>query len=859
MNEALVISKLQHKNLVRLLGCCVEREEKILVYEFMPNKSLDALLFDSHHQKQLDWKKRFNIINGICRGLLYLHRDSRLKIIHRDLKASNILLDEELNPKISDFGMARIFASKQDQANTLRVVGTYGYMSPEYAMEGRFSEKSDVFSLGVLLLEIVSGRKNSSFLNDESLGLLPYTWKLWNENDMLSLIDPTILDPSFKDEIMKCIQLGLLSVQEFPEDRPNVSDLVSMLDAIDVMELPQPTQPGFIQRKAYSSDEVLQNLEEPGSVNHVSLTTFSGRYPTNSTNRYVGIWYSVGDSDHGLEVVWVANRDNPLNDTSGVLKISDDGNLQVLDGQGNVFWSSSNDVVSSHQGNSSVARLLDTGNLVLLSNANGSIVWQSFDHPTDSWLPQGSFTVKEDSTKNNSVVLRSWKSPMDPSSGRFSVGIISRNLPEFFTLDGDKPYWRSGPWNGYLYVGVPFMHSEASTGIRIIDNHDGTLYVAYSVGDESLLERFELKYDGRVLQKFWNNNTSEHGKWEIKWQSIESECDVYGTCGPFGSCNPHTSPICTCLHGFEPKNMAEWSQGNWTSGCVRRMTLQCNNTAGKADKFIQLKHMKVPDYAQWISTANQDDCGRNCLANCSCLAYAYYSGIGCMIWNQSLIDIQQFSGDGAEVFVRLAHSELGEDSKWKRLMVVIVIMPTTTFAVFMYCIWRWKCRHFGGKKATNKFEDQVELKDLPMFSFGKLEVATSNFSENKKLGEGGFGIVYKGELEDGQQIAVKRLSRASGQGLKEFMNETIFCLEFEQHILLCIQLGLLCVQELPEDRPSISTVVTMLDNNDDAIDLPHPKQPGFTQRSSSSTDDTSQNGRDRCSVNYVSLTVVNGR
>ncbi|KEH22681.1 S-locus lectin kinase family protein [Medicago truncatula] len=516
-----------------------------------------------------------------------------------------------------------------------------------------------------------------------------------------------------------------------------------------------------------------------------TLSSNSGNFtlgfftPQNSTNRYVGIWCKTQ-----LFVVWVANRNQPLiNDSSGVLEISNDNNIVLLNGKKNVVWSTNLNNVSTS--NSSVT-LSDYGNLILFETTTEKTIWQSSDHPTNSILPSLTFT--------SNMTLTSWKTSNDPSNGSFTLGIERLNMPEVFIRKENRPYWRSGPWNNQIFIGIEDMSALYLNGFHFQkDRTGGTLDLVFRADDYGLV-MYVVNSTGQMNEKSWS---IENEEWMDTWTNQRSDCDLYGFCGSFGICNSKGSPICRCLEGFEPRNNQEWNRQNWTNGCVRKTPLQCESANNQnksangndADSFMKLTLVKVPDFAELLSV-EQDECENQCLMNCSCTAYSYVADIGCMSWNRNLIDIQQFETGGTDLYIRVPSSDKG--NKGTVIITVSVLVGIIIIATGAYFIWIKVSKPVRNKKKHrifqfNKIEkdeeyktdnvigelSQAKLQELLLYSFEKLAIATNNFHLSNKLGQGGFGPVYKGILQDGKEIAVKRLSRSSGQGLEEFMNEVV--------------------------------------------------------------------------------------
>uniref|UniRef100_A0A0E0PJR0 non-specific serine/threonine protein kinase n=1 Tax=Oryza rufipogon TaxID=4529 RepID=A0A0E0PJR0_ORYRU len=243
VTEVATISAVQHRNLVILHGCCIDSKTPLLVYEYLENGSLDRAIFGDSNLN-LDWVMRFEIILGIARGLTYLHEESTVRIVHRDIKASNVLLDTNLIPKISDFGLAKLYDENQTHVST-RIAGTLGYLAPEYAMRGHLSEKADIFAFGVVMLETVAGRPNTdNSLEESKICLLEWAWGLYEMDQALGIVDPSLKEFD-KDEAFRVIYVALVCTQGSPHQQPPMSKVVTMLTGdVDVAKV--VTKPSYI-------------------------------------------------------------------------------------------------------------------------------------------------------------------------------------------------------------------------------------------------------------------------------------------------------------------------------------------------------------------------------------------------------------------------------------------------------------------------------------------------------------------------------------------------------------------------------------------------------------------------------------
>ncbi|KAK7412244.1 hypothetical protein VNO78_03695 [Psophocarpus tetragonolobus] len=491
--------------------------------------------------------------------------------------------------------------------------------------------------------------------------------------------------------------------------------------------------------------------------------------PRRSKRRYAGIWYK---HIAPRTVVWVANRDNPLDDIRGNLTIGADGNIVLFDGAGNRIWSTN--VYRSIE--EPIAKLLDSGNLVLMDGKKsgyGSYIWQSFDYPTDTLLPGMKLGWDRNSGLNR--YLTSWNSADDPSLGNFTYSLDHNEFPEFVIRQGMNITFRSGIWNGIRFNSDDWILNEITAFRPQISVSSNEVLYWDEPGDR--LSRLIMMSDGQLQTYIWDH---QHFKWIGIYEIRKDFCDNYGVCGMNGVCDIKDVPVyCDCLKGFTPMSTEEWESFNWSGGCIRRTPLNCT----QRDGFRKLSCVKLPMLLQFWSNNNTDidECREECLKNCSCTAYANSAmnggPHGCLLWFGDLFDIRLLINEEAcqlDLYLRLAASEIDVIAKAsKRIKRALII--SAPLALLLLCIifylfhkyvkWRIVTRLVAGRGNHN------ENHASPLFDIDTILAATNNFSIENKIGEGGFGPVYRGKLPLGQEIAVKRLSKTSKQGISEFMNE----------------------------------------------------------------------------------------
>nr|GME17689.1 G-type lectin S-receptor-like serine/threonine-protein kinase At4g27290 [Ipomoea batatas] len=524
---------------------------------------------------------------------------------------------------------------------------------------------------------------------------------------------------------------------------------------------------------SYASDTITptQSLKDGETIISSGGSFEMGFFsPTNSQNRYVGIWYNQIPN---RTVVWVANRDTPLTNTSSVLlKIINPGFLALVDGNNNAtIWHTN----TSRQAPNPVAKLLDSGNLVVTENANDespeNFLWQSFDHPTDTQLP--GMKLGTNFVTGLEVPLSAWKAENNPGRGEYELHIEPKGYPQSIMRKGGNKVYRSGSWNGLRWGGTHGIQKKSyviDTSVIINTNEVST---SFKVHNSSDLVRMVLTSTGSILLYKWADETEE---WKTLRNAPTDVCDTYGSCGAYGSCNYDNFPVCGCLDDkFLPRDKVAWGKSDFSGGCVRRTPLNCQNVTSNG--FLKYSGIKLPDteFTWFNSSMNLQECEQVCLKNCSCMAYSSLDisngQNGCLLWFSDLIDIRALPEQGQDLYIRMASSDLDYPSSSKRkkskriklTSILVGILVLGLILIVVIILYKRKKKEINLKLKWE--EDQI------LFEVSTITRATNNFSLNNKIGEGGYGPVYKGVLDDRKEIAVKRLSKTSKQGLGEFKNE----------------------------------------------------------------------------------------
>ncbi|GMN61957.1 hypothetical protein TIFTF001_031044 [Ficus carica] len=548
-----------------------------------------------------------------------------------------------------------------------------------------------------------------------------------------------------------------------------------------------------------------QHLAGPGGLGHVdsfgplqsirdgtTLVSKNGMFEFgffslgSSKKRYVGIWYT---NIPVQTVVWVANRCDPINDSSGLLTINGTGNLVLLYQNKSVIWSTN---LPKHV-KKPLVQILDSGNLVVRDEEDVNLeayLWESFDYPSNTFL--AGMKSGWDFRKGLNRQLSAWRNWDDPCPADFTLAIEfdaeRQASPESYIWKGGKKIHRSAPWNGPGTSGVPELRPNQLFNYYLVYNE----YEAYYMFDTR---------NNSVITIIVMNQTTSTGQrltWieaEKRWQLYTSKprdlCDYYGLCGGNGNCIIGENPVCQCLKGFKPKSEEKWNLMDWSDGCKRNTPLDCKDK--NKDGFVKFLDFKMPDAAYSIGnrSMNLKECREKCLSNCSCMAYANSDiegkGSGCIMWFGDLIDIRKVSSGGQVLYVRMPASELGESGSMVRAVIVVAGIGGVSGMLLLGYFSRTT-----SKDRNRKTRVEEEKLELPSFDLSTIITATNNFSSNNKVGQGGFGPVYKGRLADGQEIAVKRLSISSGQGIEELKNELILIAKLQHRNLVkligcCIQ------------------------------------------------------------------------